>query len=51
MKLHRDGCQSYQANIGSGSGLVQLGNKPLPKPMLIQVSQYGITSLGNSELK
>ena len=24
-------------NIGSGNGLVQLGNKPLPEPMLTQI--------------
>ena len=24
-------------NIGSGSGLVQLGNKPLPEPMLTPI--------------
>ena len=24
-------------NIGSGNGLVLAGNKPLPKPMLIQI--------------
>ena len=32
-------------NIGSGNGLVLSGNKPLPKPMLIQIyyAIYGIT--------
>ena len=26
----------WQVNIGSGNGLVPLGNKPLPEPMLTQ---------------
>ena len=27
-----------QVNIGSGNGLVPSGNKPLPEPMLTQIS-------------
>ena len=27
-----------KVKIGSGNGLVPLGNKPLPEPMLIQIN-------------
>ena len=38
----------WEANIGSGNGVVPSGNKPLPKPMLTQID---ITmSLGHNEL-
>ena len=37
-------------NIGSGNGLVPSGNKPLPEPMLTQISRRHIASLGHNEL-
>ena len=33
--------ERFTFNIGSGNGLVPLGNKPLPEPMLTQI--YVIT--------
>ena len=32
------GLHSWSVNIGSGNGLVPSGNKPLPEPMLTQIS-------------
>ena len=33
----------WEVNIGSGNGLVPLGNKPLPEPMLTQfLVAYGV---------
>ena len=40
MKLPSDDCHKTLlmiGNIGSGNGLVPLGNKPLPEPMLTQI--------------
>ena len=38
-------------NIGSGNGLVQSGNKPLPEPMLSQICHHSHwVSLGHKEL-
>ena len=31
------GCHWWSVNIGTGSGLVPSGNKPLPEPMLTQI--------------
>ena len=39
---------SQQVNIGSGNGLVLSGNKPLPEPILTQISvaiQWGQNEL------
>ena len=33
-----DFTDSFTVNIGSGNGLVPSGNKPLPEPMLTQIS-------------
>ena len=37
------GLHWWSVNIGSGSGLVPSGNKPLPEPMLTQILPYGVT--------
>ena len=39
----------FEVNIGSGSGFVPSGNKPLPEPMLTQL-YVAIASLGHNEL-
>ena len=37
------GLHWWSVNIGSGNGLVPSGTKPLPEPMLTQISRYGVT--------
>ena len=44
------GLHWWSVNIGSGNGLVPSGNKPLPKPMLTQISWRHMVSLGHNEL-
>ena len=39
----------WSVNIVSGNGLVLSGNKPLPEPMLTQISRH-MASLGHNEL-
>ena len=44
------GLHWWSVNIGSGNGLVPSGNKPLPEPMLTQISCRHLASLGPNEL-
>ena len=39
----------WHVNTGSDNGLVPTGNKPLPEPMLTQISRH-MASLGHNEL-
>ena len=39
-----------QVSIGSGNGLVLLGNRPLPEPMLTQLYGHHMASLCHNEL-
>ena len=44
------GLHWWSVNIGSGNGLVPSGNKPLPEPVLIQISCRHMVSIGHNEL-
>ena len=44
------GLHWWSVNIGSGNGLMPSGNKPLPEPMLTQIS-VEMASLGHNELR
>ena len=35
----------WSLNIGSGNGLVPPGNKPLPEPMLTQISDHDVAQV------
>ena len=55
VKLPLDECQfdltdDESTVIGSGNGLVPSGNKPLPEPMVTQISVAEMASLGLNEL-
>ena len=47
--IHVTGLHWWSVNVGSGNGLVPSGNKPLPEPMLTQISRH-MVSLGHNEL-
>ena len=40
----------WSVNIGSGNGLVPSGSKPLPEPMLTQISSHHMELLGHKKL-
>ena len=42
------GLHWWSVNTGSGNGLVPSGNKPLPEPMLTQISRH-LASQGHNE--
>ena len=42
-------CIQQEANLGSGNGLVPLGSKPLPEPILTHICHH-MASLGQNEL-
>ena len=42
-QVNATGGQWWEVKIGSGNGLVSSGNKPVPDPMLTQMTPYGVT--------